>query len=155
MCLGDVLVERALPCKHLATVGAPCLLVNPLVAFVNTLYVLLQVGVSAKHLVASVALPSFLLLKLRGMVSMDMLDVVAKVGGVIKDPAAGGALHMGTASPRQTRAGAGVTAGVCLLITFTISVLINFDRLNFNWRGVFWGGGLTSDICQGDRDVEN
>ena len=132
MCLGDVLVERALPGKYLATVGALCFLVNPLVAFVNTLYVLLQVGVSAKHLVASVALPSFLLLKLRGMVSMDMLDVVAEVGGVIKDPCAGGALDMGTASPRQTGAGAGVTAGVCLLITVTIGVLINIDRLSFN-----------------------
>ena len=104
MCLGDVLVERALPGKYLATVGALCFLVNPLVAFVNTLYVLLQVGVSAKHFVAIVTLPSFLLLKLRGMVSMDMLNVVTQVGGIIKDPCAGGALDMGTASPRQTRA---------------------------------------------------
>ena len=88
---------------------------------------------------------------------MDMLDVVAEVGGVIKDPCAGGALHMGTASPRQTGAGAGVTAGVCLLITVTIGVLINFHRLNHNWRGLFWGGGLARarDIRQGDGDVEN
>ena len=64
MCLGDVLVERALPGKYLFAMGALCFLVNPLVAFVNTLYVLLQVGVSAKHFLASVTLPSFLFLKL-------------------------------------------------------------------------------------------
>ena len=85
---------------------------------------------------------------------MDMLDVVTQVGGVIKDPCAGGALHMGTATPRQSRAGAGVTAGVCLMITVTIGVLINFYRLNLNWRGLFWGGGLTWDISQRYRDVK-
>ena len=152
VCLGDVLVERAGPGEHLATMGALCPLVNPLVAFVNTLYVLLQVGASAKHFVASMTLPSFLLHKLRGMARMDVLDVVAEVGGVGADPAAGGALHVGPASPRQTGAGAGVTAGVCLLVTVTVCVLINFDQLSLDWR---WGGGLAWDIGYGERDGEN
>ena len=155
MCLGDVLVERAWPGEHLATLGALRLLVNPLVAFVNTLYVLLQVGASDKHFVASKTLPSFLLLKLRGMARMDMLDVMAEVSGVGADPAAGGALYVCPASPRQTGAGARVTAGVCLLITVTVCVLISCDQLSLDWRGLWWAGGLAWDIAHGEREGES
>ena len=97
MCLGDVLVKGTLPGEHSAALPAHGLLINPLITLVNTLDVLRQVGAAAKKFIANVTLERFLSLDLRGDVGVDELDVVAEVGGVRADSAAGGAAHMGPA----------------------------------------------------------
>ena len=104
---------------------------------------------------------------------MDELDVVAEVGGVGADPAAGGAPHVGAA--RQSGAGARVTAGVSLMILVTVLVtpgvwltpdqvpltlraggaqvqrLSLNKRLRLEGRGLGRGGGVARDAGQGEN----